>query len=589
MYIYPKIEHCKAVEFINILKKEGVDDLPEWNDELYLEYHRGTYTTQVETKKNNRLSEIFLSNAEKLSSVSSLFNKEYPSQEYNSLWEIVLFNQFHDILPGSSINPVYKDTKEMHEKVLCLSKNNINKDFKKLGNLIKMKCSDDEYPLLVFNTLSWERDGIVEVELPEKLGKNVVVLDNNRVEIPSQIESIKYGMKNKLLFLAQDMPSIGYKTYFIKRTNRKPAYKTTLNYSDETIENEFYRIALNPQTGNISEIFDKINRRNILPPGEEANKLQLLEDIPDHYDAWNIQYTGREWELNKVKNIQLISSGPVKSVIRVEKEFLGGSKARRFPTEDFPSSFFTQDITLYSGIKRIDCNILMDWWEEHLVLKAAFPINVKADKATYEIPYGHIERSTKNNTPWEKARYEVSSHFWADLSEKDYGISLLNNCKYGHDIKENIMRLTLLKSPLSPDPMADRGKSTAIYSLYPHAGDWKKAKTVLKGYELNYPLLSSFVSEGTGDLPEKHSFFSIEPDNLILTAVKKREDDDSLIFRFYESSGMAAKGKLHFFTKPEKVTEVDFMENDLKELNVSVRSVEFDIGRNEIKSLRVEF
>ncbi|RKY85093.1 hypothetical protein DRQ09_07750, partial [candidate division KSB1 bacterium] len=408
-------------------------------------------------------------------------------------------------------------------------------------------------------------------------------------EIPSQIEFFKYGKKRRVIFLARNIPPVGYKTYFLKLAGKKHQYKTDINYTGYLIENRFYRVRINPESGNIEEIYDKTNKREVLTPGEEANVIQLLEDIPEHYDAWNIQYTGRNWELNKVKNIKLINKGPIKTVIRVEKEFLGGSKARRFPTEDFPSSFFTQDITLYSNIKRIDCKINMDWWEEHILLKVAFPVNVYSNKATYEIPFGHIERSTKRDTPWEKARFEVSAHYWADLSDESYGVSLLNNCKYGHDIKDNVIRLTLLRSPLSPDPMADRGKSSAIYSLYPHSGDWKKANTVQKGYELNYPLLSSFITKSKGNLPLEYSFFSLEPGNLILTTIKKREDDNSFIIRLYESAGKCSKGKLKFFKEPQKVMEVDLMENPVKDIIFSGNIVEFDVGKNEIKSLRVIF
>ena len=350
-----------------------------------------------------------------------------------------------------------------------------------------------------------------------------------------------------------------------------------------------YRVVINSETGNISSVYDKLNGKEALEGGKEANVLQLLEDYPDHYDAWNIQYTGREWELNKAKRIKLVSSGPVKTVLRVEKEFLGSSKARRFPTEAFPSSFFTQDITLYTGIRRIDCKIDLDWWEEHLVLKVAFPVDVHTDMATYEIPYGHIHRSTKNETPWEKARYEVSSHFWVDLSTDDYGVSLLNNCKYGHDIKSNIMRLTLVKAPISPDPMADRGKSSAVYSLYPHKGNRKEANTAQKGYELNYPLLTNFINNGKGELPSEYSFFKMEPANLILTTVKKTEDNKSFIIRFYDSAGIKTSGKITFFKNPKSIHEVDFMENDIRKLNFSGKMIDIEIGSNEIKSLRVQF
>jgi len=212
------------------------------------------------------------------------------------------------------------------------------------------------------------------------------------------------------------------------------------------------------------------------------------------------------------------------SSIKIKKNYLGLSKARREPTTDFPSSFFSQEIILYDDIPRLDIHMKADWWEDHVLMKVAFPVNVKNEQATYEIPFAFVQRPTGRKTPWEQARFEVSAIRWADLSDEDYGISLLNDSKYGHDIKDNVMRLTLLRSPLWPDPMADKGRHQFNYALYPHPGDWKEADTVQRGYEFNYPLLSFFVDTQKGKLPPSSSFFKASPSNIILATVKKSED-----------------------------------------------------------------
>jgi len=275
--------------------------------------------------------------------------------------------------------------------------------------------------------------------------------------------------------------------------------------------------------------------------------------------------------------------------LKVKKNFLGLSKARRAPTADFPSSFFSQEIILYEDIPRIDIEMKADWWEDHVLLKVAFAVDVKSDKATYEIPFAHVQRPTSRNTDWEKARFEVPTIRWADLSDGDYGVSLLNESKYGCDIKDNVLRLTLLRSPTWPDPMADRGKHRFSYALYPHKGDWRKAATVQKGYEFNCPLISFFVDSHTGELPLSYSFFKASPSNIILAAVKKAEDRESLILRLYEAEGEATRALIELFRRPKKIYELDLMENRLRSLSSKENSFDLNFGKSEIKTIELVY
>ncbi|MDZ7260851.1 MAG: alpha-mannosidase [candidate division KSB1 bacterium] len=584
--IFPNMVFSTAQDYLKRITQEELEQLPVWRDELYLEYHRGTYTTQAANKRNNRKSEILLTNAEKLASLAFTLGADYPQTTLTEAWWKVLFNQFHDILPGSSIGEVYRDAAEDYQYIRELGETVLDEALDFLAGKIDTKKGMKGQPLVVFNTLSWERDDLVSVKLDQQHLPTPTVFDSEGNEVPSQV--ISEGLKKRLIFVAEKVPALGYRVYKIQPDNAK-TWPTTLSITPEQLENEFYRISVDAETGNLTQIFDKKNNRQVLAPEAQGNLLQLLEDIPEQWDAWEILYTGRKWELNQADRIQVLETGPVRAVLRVEKSFLGEAKTAYYPTENFPSSFFTQDIILYQGIPRIDFRTQVDWWEQHILLKVAFPLNVENRWATYEIPNTSIQRSTRRDNSWDKARHEVSAHFWADLSQADYGVSLLNESKYGHDTEGSTMRLTLLRSPLYPDPMADRGKHDITYSLYPHKGDWREGGTVRKGYELNYPLIARFVPLHSGSLPQCYSFVRLEPENIILTNIKKAEDSSAWIIRFYESSGQATQAKITLYKRPSAVYLADLMENTLSPVEVSQPTLIVPTGKNETVTLKIQF
>jgi alpha-mannosidase len=288
-------------------------------------------------------------------------------------------------------------------------------------------------------------------------------------------------------------------------------------------------------------------------------------------------------------SIELLSASQVRIVYRVKKNFLGFSKEQYAPTEDFPSSFFTQYIMLYRGVDRIDIRTEADWWEDHLSLKAVFPVNVISDKATFEIPFAAVKRTTKFETLWEKARYEVPALKWADLSDGNAGISLLNDSKYGYDVHGNIMKLSLLRSPTWPDPVADRGKHTFTYSLYAHKGDFSDADTVKRGDELNTPLIAIHSDKHPGTLPASTSFFSIKGNGVILETIKKAEKSNDLVFRLYETNGFPAKITLDFFKTPKSIIETNLLENEGKPVPVNGNSLNLEFKKFEIRTFVIVF
>lgn len=584
MNLFPKIRHSSFSDYLDQLKKDVPKTLPVWKDELYLEYHRGTYTTQAETKKLNRKSEVLLSDAEKLSSLAYLFGRPYSHENFNNAWKRVLMNQFHDILPGSSINPVYKDARESYKAAHKLARNELASSLEFLAQRISTDAGAEGIPVLIFNPLSWERNGLATVKLPQDLEGDVKVIDDSSREIPSQI--LSSSGENILCFTARKVPSLGYRVYKIQK-GKAASSTDSVKISDSVLENRYFRITLHPETGNIISIFDKSEKREVLASSSQANQLQLFEDIPSQWDAWNIGYTGRSWMLDKAESIDTAHRGPVMASLEVKKNFLGYSKARREPTSDFPSSFFTQEIILYDSIPRIDIRMEADWWEDHVLMKVAFPVDIRSKKATYEIPFASVQRPTSRNTEWEKARFEVPAIRWADLSDSAYGVSLINESKYGYDIKDNVMRLTLLRAPLWPDPMADRGKHRISYSLYPHRGGWREADTVLRGYEFNSPLLTLLLDSHAGDLPQSFSFLAPSPSNIVLATVKKTEDRESLIIRLYESEGQETDALIEVPGNPKKIYDLDLMENRLQAVSKKGNVIALHFGKYEVKTLEL--
>jgi alpha-mannosidase len=418
----------------------------------------------------------------------------------------------------------------------------------------------------------------------------IAIIDETGQEVPCEVKAIGEDGKVDITFVARDVPSLGYRIFsLVWKPGGVIVSPSPYELFVGAMENKFIRVVIDRSSGNIKSIFDKRLGREFVAPGQEANKLWVYEDRPENWDAWNIGTTGRGWELNKADKVELVSAGPVKTVYRVEKSFLGLSKERSYPTEDFPSSFFSQYITLYHDLDRIDIRTEADWWEDHLSLKACFPVAVKADKAFFEIPFAAIGRTTHFETLWEKARYEVPALRWADLSDEKGGIAILNDGKYGHDIHGNVMKLSLLRSPTWPDPLADRGRHEFTYSLYPHAGSWNESQVVRRGQELNQPLVVRILHAHPGTLPLTHSFFGIEADGVILDAIKLAEDKSGLIFRLYEANGKAEKAVLALIQKPARAVATDLLENEIAPLEVKGDRIVLSFRPFEIKTIKVTF
>jgi alpha-mannosidase len=591
LFIAPEYIHSTSRNFLDNIEKDLGKNIPLRQDELYLENHRGAYTTRSEIKKSGRRGESRISTAEKLAAAAALMGFPYPQKELEDAWKMLLTNQAYPILSGFSSTPVYRDAMELYEKADKTIKKVAANALKHMAQKINTAIIKEGVPLLVFNSLSWRRSDFVTVACPAGFGEELKILDINGGEVPIEIEEDREDGGFKISFIAEDIPPAGYKLFSIA-ASEKLRKKSNVSYElaqGKTIENKFYKIKIDAYSGNMKSIFAKALNREFVAKGKEANVLRVYEDRPEKWDARNIGYTGRMWELNRADSIDIVTDSPVRVVLRVKKSFLGLTKTRRRPTEYFPSSFFTQYITLYRDLDRVDIKTEADWWEEHMFLKAVFPVNVKSDNAAYEIPFAAINRTTKFDTAWEKARFEAPALKWADLSEAEFGISLLNDCKYGYDIHGYEMMISLLRSPLRPDPLTDRGKHTFVYSLYAHKGRWHEAETVKRGYELNSPLIALITDRHEADFPGELSFFSVTAQGVILDTVKKEEKGSGIILRLYESGGKAEKAALRFFKAPVRIYEAGIMENKIREIKCPGKSLTLSFKKYEIKTLLIYF
>jgi alpha-mannosidase len=593
--VFPKINFSTAKQFFADLNQQLPNlTVPTWKDELYFEYHRGVYTSQADTKQRIRHDEELVLDAEKYASLASLFARPYGQDQFELAWRNLLFDHFHDVMPGSGIAVNYLDAKRNLEDVARSAKEITGGSLDEI--VAHVNTQGDGVPVVVFNSLSWPRhEGVeVELQLPGRT-KQVEVVDDAGQRVESQLVAMDPATNRAHLLILADAPALGYKTYFVrstaKPTNSADLYngplKQVVRTSDDTMENGSVRLKVDPQTGCITTLFDLRNQTETLAPSETdtggpktfacGNLLQAFSDKPKQWDAWNIDsdIEKQHWDLDRADEVKLVESGPLRAVIRVKKHF--------------QNSTFVQDITMYAGVPRVDVKMQVEWHEKHILLKVAFPLSAQNDKATFEIPYGSIERPTTRNTPAEQAKFEVPAQRWADLSDTRHGFSLLNDSKYGYDVKGNVLRLSLLRSPEWPDPHADEGHHEFTYSLYPHAGSWRDALTVRRGYELNYKLLAMSSEKHEGILPSQHSFLQVEPDNIVLTAIKKSEDDSFLVFRFYEWAGREADVKLRFPAGAQVASETDLMEKPIADLAVHADAVTVHTKPYEIKTLKVRF
>lgn len=524
------IEHLdkKREEFDESCKK--LKRTPKWVGELYLELHRGTYTSMAKNKRGNRKSEQALGKAEGLSYIGLMLGSEYDAKGLYNNWNRVLHNQFHDIIPGSSIKDVYDGTDVDYKEIAEYTDGVINE---KMGVIAKNITTDGG--LLVYNPSGFERSGIATVG-----GKTVE--------------------------LTEAIPAFGWKV--VNKFNDE----CRVAVNGLTAENKFYKMTLD-NAGRISELFDKSANRQVLKSGEYGNEFQAFEDFPRLYDNWEITdyYKQKKWVLDDEAQITPVTDGS-RAGFRVVKKYL--------------DSEIIQNIWLYSDTDRIDFDTDIDWHERNQVLKVAFPVDVHANTATYETQFGHIERPTHGNTSWDQAKFEVCAHKWVTVAENGYGVGLLNDCKYGFNTEGSTMKLTVLKCSQYPNEEADQGAHKLTYSIMAYEGDFREAGVINEAYALNQPLTVAQVCANKGALADEFSLVSCDKANVIVETVKKAEDDDGMIVRMYDAFNRRANATVTVAEGFKKAYLCDLMENQIEELEFSDNKVTVPVSNFEIITLK---
>ncbi|MFV0322724.1 MAG: alpha-mannosidase [Alphaproteobacteria bacterium] len=510
----PNIDNMTIAEYNRKLHHNIFEDphngyIHSWDNELYLEYHRGTYTSQADVKKNNRKIELALRDMELLEAAQALSLgqwNDYPHAMLTTSWKTLLRNQFHDIIPGSSIREVYEDTLKEYEEVWA----DIEQHQK--SNYIE---HDD---ILIQNTGNFKHSGIFY--LGDYQG-TISYKDNILKQQPDA---------NGCFYYIDDVPNMAVVS--LKKQQQQPALSKAISqnftYHNNGVSTPFYDLTWNGH-GQLTQIFDKENNREVLAEGELGNVLEIFVDKPRKYDAWELEASYND---NKTQVTQLDA---------VEFKEVGQLFCDIAFSWTYNHSKIQQTLRVYAYDRRIDFITKVDWHEHDKLLKAGFIVDIQANSATYDIQYGNCQRPNHHSTSWDHAKFEVAAHQWADLSQNDYGIALLNDCKYGYDIYQNRMRISLLKSSRYPDFQADMGQHEFTYALLPHLGDWRMGSVVQKAWDLNSPLKQ--VTYITPILSDK-SLISANKDNIVIDAVKKAEDQDAIIIRMHEAYGRTSAVKI---------------------------------------------
>ncbi|GAB4380214.1 MAG: alpha-mannosidase [Elainellaceae cyanobacterium] len=546
---FPQLEFSTMADFLTEIRAAS-PPLPVWKDELYLEFHRGCYTTHADQKWWNRRCEEALYEAELFSSLATLLLKQpYPKAAIETAWKQVLFNHFHDILPGTSIPPVFVDANPQWETAARTGWQLRDQALQAIAQQIQLPAPPvaNARAIVVFNSLNWVRSEVatVTLEQPGFAEQRCYwrVCNLNGEAIDTQLDFQEQGGKFywRLSFRAEQIPAIGYRCFWLCPYEAGLTVSKPGNTNSFSLENEFLSVTIDPATGNLSRLFDKVHRRDLL--SRAGNQLQAFQDQGQYWDAWNIDPKYAQFPL------------PAAQLVSIQYEAKGAIASRIRVIRKIGQSTFNQAYSLEKGSRVLKIHTQVNWQERHVLVKAAFPLNINAAHATYEIPFGAIQRTTRPQTNHEKAKWEVPALRWADLSDTasndSYGVSILSDCKHGYDSQPNQIRLTLLRGPEWPDPNADRGLHEFTYAVYLHDRDWKTAQTLRRGYELNQPLLpvireSWDVNRSRNDrpptLPASVQFLNLPATNLVLTALKQSEENpNQWLLRCYEGQGQTAQ------------------------------------------------
>jgi alpha-mannosidase len=568
----PRVQIGKVEPYFERLAERLQDkNIPVWDGELYLEGCHGVYTSQSRNKRLNRKAETLYHDTEWLCALADTLTGDmaFPQSELNAGWEIILHNQFHDVLPGTSIPQVFEDSQADYARAEQIG----HQALSRAQELLVRRIHTNEESVLVFNPLAWSRDGLIELPWSEALAGKTLVREDGRPMLSQVVESAE---EKNLLLEVSSVPSLGYRVFPAVSRSDEEINDHEITVTPTLVENRFYHLTLNTR-GQITSLFDKINQREVLTaPG---NVLQIFEDRAVNGEAWefDIFYQDKMRQVEDLLEAVVEEAGPLRGVLRL--------------TWRFANTTIRQRLTIYRNSPRLDFRTELDWHEHQILLKAAFPVNVRATRATYDIQFGSIERPTHWNTSFDLAHYENPAHKWVDLSEGNYGVALLNDCKYGYDVKDNLLRITLHRSPTEPDETADQGRHEFTYSLLPHARAWRESQVIQEAYDLNDPLLAQPVpANPQGDLPAAYGWAEVGTDHIVLETVKKAEDENAWIVRVYECKQYRSNAvTITFGQSIRQAVECNLLEEEEIPVAYQGKELVFAVKPFEIKTFKIWF
>lgn len=519
---------------------------PKWQGELYLEYHRGTLTTMAQNKWYNRKSEILYRNLEWLSTLAKGYDIPYDRALIKAGWEKILLNQFHDIIPGTSIKAVYEESHLQYDQLMQKGQEHLENLQDKMANFI---VGQGQQKILVAFNAS-------HVKAPQ-----VVTFDSS---LAYEVKGVVVQRQGNLHTFVDALPAKGYKTYLLRPDqSRKESLKATREFETKGLELAF------DEKGHLVRLFDKKQARELA--SGPLNVMQLYEDRPHNWDAWDINhyYEEKGMAIDQLTSFELVSDGPVYSEVHLVRSFL--------------NSKITQQIRIYKDLDRIDFITDADWHETHLLLKVAFPLALQVDTASYDIQFGHVKRPVHRNTSWDSAKFEVCGHKWADLSEDRQGVALMNDCKYGYDISEGVMRLSLLRSSKFPNPDADMGHHRFTYSLLVHDGSLSRVSDT--AYSLNNPPACQLRS---GSMLNEFTYCECPDESVVIETIKASEDGRGTIIRLYQNENSHLKTSLKLTGNCKEAYLCNMAEERLETLTVVDQSLALSVGPFEIKTIYIQ-
>lgn len=564
-------------DYVDLLLKEKNDFKVITNE---MPIFTGCYTSQVEMKRNNRRAEQLLLDAEKMSEIATFFNYQsyVATRDYKEAWKLVLLNQAHDLAGGTGIGPIYVDAAKQYDEVFERGNRALGFSLERLG--MQVNTLGAGVPVVIYNAQSWNRSDLVTADISGySIPSKMVAVHGDEV-IPVQVikRSGASGARQTatIAFVGQNVPQMGLKLYHIvpeTEAQKAPASAVRSGKSPRPyLENEFLRVEIDPETGNIARVFDKQNQRETL--NKDGASLIALEDSRDKgkesgSSAFNLGLTGVSWKLDKPVRLELMEQGPVRATVRI--------------VHRFRDSEFTQDVSLTAGVPRVDVSMTTDWHERATLLKAMFPLNVSSKNESAEIPYGAIERNQSGE--------ERVMGRWVDISAADYGVAILNNGRYGYDAKDNVIRLSVVRGPRQPDPRDNEGSHTFSYSIYPHQHGWREGNVFKQALGFNSPLMAlqePLHAEGLDGLPDSYSFIKVNSDHVVLYAMKQMEGfyDKDPILRFYETDGKEGDVTVEF-PKAVSAIETNMLEDTIEGASDKGTTIHFHIKPWEIKTFRL--